>query len=47
MTGPNWTLSDDFKTVTVTFPTDPPIALELDLAGVEQALQNSENFALT
>ena len=30
MEGPNWKLDDDLRTVTVTFPTDPPVALKLD-----------------
>ena len=26
MPGPNWALSDDCTHITVTFPTDPPVA---------------------
>ena len=40
MTGPNWKLDDDFKTVTVTFPTDPPVSLRIDAAGLDQMLEN-------
>lgn len=38
--GPTWTLSDDRKTVTVAFPSDPPVALQLDAAGVDDILTN-------
>lgn len=40
MSGPNWKLEDDYKTVTVTFPTEPPIALKLDAAAVDDLLRN-------
>ena len=40
MSGPNWNLDDDSKTVTVTFPTNPPVALKLDAANVEDLLKN-------
>ena len=42
--GPNWKLEDDLKTVTVTFPTNPPTALKLDAAGVEDLLKNLGEF---
>jgi hypothetical protein len=38
MAGPNWKLEDDYKTVTVTFPTDPPVVLQLDVAAIEDML---------
>jgi len=44
MTGPNWNLANDFKTVTVTFPTDPPVALKLDLSVIEDMLKNLGRF---
>ena len=44
MSGPNWKLEDDYKTVTVTFPTYPPVALQLDAAGVEDLLSNLGKF---
>jgi len=44
MTGPNWNLDDDLKTVTITFPTNPPVALRLDVAGVEDLLKNLGEF---
>ena len=40
MTGPNWKLEDDLKTITVTLPTNPPTALLLDAAGVDDLLTN-------
>lgn len=40
MEGPNWKLDDDLRTVTVTFPTDPPVALKLDAQHVEEILEN-------
>jgi hypothetical protein len=44
MSGPNWKLEDDYKTVTVTFPTDPPVGLKLDAAGVDDMLENLGEF---
>lgn len=44
MTGPHWNLEADFKTVTVTFPTDPPVQLKMDLAGVEDMLKHLAEF---
>lgn len=44
MSGPNWKLDDDYKTVIVTFPTSPPVALKLDVAGVEDILKNLGMF---
>lgn len=44
MEGPNWKLSDDLKTVTITFPTTPTVVLELDAAGVEDILKNLGEF---
>lgn len=40
MTGPRWTLSDDQKTLTISFPSDPPVALQIDTAQVEDLLRN-------
>jgi hypothetical protein len=40
MPGPNWKLDDDGKTVTLTIPTDPPVALQLDASQVDAMLQN-------
>lgn len=36
---PNWTLSEDRKTMIVTFPTEPPVALRLDANAVDSLLQ--------
>jgi len=44
MTGPNWKLDDDLKTITLTFPTDPPVALQLEVSGVEDILKNLGEF---
>lgn len=44
MTGPNWKLNDDLKTVTLTFPTNPPVALRLDVSQVEDVLKNLGEF---
>lgn len=38
MAEPNWKLDEDLKTVTVTFPTDPPVVLKLNAAGVDALL---------
>ena len=40
MNGPNWNLDDDLKTVTVTFPTDPPVQLKLDVEQIDDMLVN-------
>jgi hypothetical protein len=42
--GPIWALSGDHKSVTVTFPTNPPVSLTLDAAGVEDMLRNLGEF---
>ncbi len=44
MDGLNWKLEDDLKTVTVTFPTNPPVALQLDAAGVDDLLLHLGEF---
>ena len=44
MLGTNWNLDDDRKTVTVTFPTNPPVALKLGVAEVDEILLNLGNF---
>ena len=44
MKGPNWKLEGDYKSVTVTFPTDPPVVLKLDVADVEDMLRNLGEF---
>ena len=44
MTGPNWKLEDDLKTVTVTFPSDPPVALQLDAAAIDDMLKSLGEF---
>jgi hypothetical protein len=36
----NWHLRDDRKTVTLTFPANPPFDLNLDTAGVETILES-------
>ena len=42
--GFNWKLEDDYETVTITFPTEPPTALKLDAKGVEEILKNLGEF---
>ncbi len=44
MNGPTWNLDDDLKTVTVTFPTDPPVQLKLDAEQVDNMLANLGEF---
>ena len=44
MPGPDWKLEDDLKTVTVTFPSDPPVALKLDADEVDDTLRNLGEF---
>jgi hypothetical protein len=36
--GPAWKLEDDRQNISVTFPTDPPVELRLDAAGINDLL---------
>jgi hypothetical protein len=38
--GPTWVLSDDRKTVTAIFPTEPPVSLSMDARGLDGLLRN-------
>jgi hypothetical protein len=40
MSGPNWKLDEDGKSVTLTFPTEPPVAFKLDHLQVDDLLRN-------
>jgi hypothetical protein len=42
--GPNWKLEDNQRHVTVTFPTTPPVALQLDVGGIEDILTHLGDF---
>lgn len=42
--GPNWSLSDDGKTVTVIFPSTPPVALRMDAEEVDNMLEKLAEF---
>jgi hypothetical protein len=44
MSGPNWKLEDDYKFVTLSLPTNPPAAIKMDVAGVEDVLKNLGEF---
>ncbi len=44
MNGPNWNLDDDLKTVTITFPSDPPVQLKLDSEQIDNLLVNLGEF---
>ena len=44
MNGPTWNLDDNRKTVTVTFPTDPPVQLKLDAERIDNMLANLGEF---
>ena len=44
VSGPDWKLEDDLKTLTVSFPSNPPVALKLDAAGVQDLLANLGEF---
>jgi hypothetical protein len=39
MLGPNWSVDEDRMTLTVTFPTSPPVAVELKADGVDDLLR--------
>ena len=41
---PDWKLDKDRKSVTVTFPTDPPVALQLDVSSMDEILKNLGEF---
>ena len=42
--GPTWKLDDDLKTVTITFPTTPPVALQLTVPQIEDMLLNVGHY---
>ena len=44
MTGLNWKLEDDLKTVTLTIPTTPPTVIKYDAAAIDDMLQNLGEF---
>jgi hypothetical protein len=44
MSGTTWTLEDDLNTVTVSFATNPPVALKLNASYVEDMLKNLGEF---
>ena len=44
MSGPEWKIDDDLKTVTVTFPTSPAVQIRLDVTAVEEVLKNLGDF---
>lgn len=44
MSGPNWKLEDDLKTVTVTFPSNPPVAIQISVSELELMLENLGEF---
>ncbi|MDP9807677.1 hypothetical protein J2W42_000515 [Rhizobium tibeticum] len=38
---PQWELDDEFKTLTITFPTDPPVAFVLDATSVSNLIEGA------
>lgn len=44
MSGPEWKLEDDHETITITFPTDPPVAVQWKAAAVDEHLQKLGEF---
>jgi hypothetical protein len=44
MEGPNWKLNDDRQTVTLTFPSTPPVALQLMVQQIEDLFLNLGHF---
>ena len=44
MTGPSWKLEDDLETVTISFPSNPPVALKYKHPEVAEMLQNLGEF---
>ncbi len=44
MRGINWNLEDDLNTITITFPSDPPVAIVADAAQTDSLLNNLGEF---
>lgn len=44
MSGTEWKLDNDYKTVTITFPTDPPVDIRLDTSQIDEHLQRLGQF---
>ncbi|KWV59982.1 hypothetical protein AS026_27165 [Rhizobium altiplani] len=38
---PQWELDDEFKTLTITFPTDPPVAFVLDTESLSKLIEGA------
>lgn len=44
MAGMHWNLEEDRKTVTLTLPTEPPVQIKFDVAGVDEVLAKLGEF---
>jgi hypothetical protein len=44
MNGPSWKLEDDLVTITITFPTTPPVSIAWSASIVDEVLQNLGNL---
>lgn len=44
MTDPHWTLDPDHKTVTLTIPANPSVAVKFDVAAIDEILKNLGAF---
>ena len=44
MLGVNWKLEDDLKSVTISFPSKPPVGLRFNTAEVDETLKNLGEF---
>jgi hypothetical protein len=44
MSGPNWKLEDNYKILTLSFPSTPPVSLKMDVRGIEDFLKYLGEF---
>ena len=44
MSGVTWKLDEDLKTVTITFPSTPPVAIKMDADGAARMMQDLGEF---
>lgn len=44
MSGPNWKLEDNYKILTLSFPSTPPVSMKMDVRGIEDFLKYLGEF---
>src|SRR3954467_14633103 len=40
MSDPHWKLEDNYRLLTLSFPSSPPVAMKMDVRGIEEFLKN-------